>query len=275
MINPIKHETSQDIQFMQIALEEAKLAGLENEVPIGACVVYDGRVIARAHNRRESDKSPCAHAEFIALQRASEVLDRWRLSGCTVYVTLEPCLMCAGLMVNSRIDRCVFGSYDPKGGALGTLYSLQSDERLNHEFEVVGGVCEEECSQVLKDFFARRRKERKAAKREGTFQKPQAEEVDELLQARVQINAIDQQIFALFGQRLHVSELVARYKQENNLPILDTSREDDKLSWASEIACPDCTDLYTTLMQCLMDLSKKHQLSISQNMDSIQENING
>ena len=155
---------SDDEKFMALALEEATRAAELGEVPIGAVVVHDGEVIARAGNRRETDADPAAHAEFSALMRASRVLGRWRLTGCTVYVTLEPCLMCAGLMVNSRIDRCVFGAPDPKGGAVGTLYDVSHDARLNHEFEVEGGVLEAECAEVLRAFFKRRRAEAKAAK---------------------------------------------------------------------------------------------------------------
>lgn len=151
-----------DEKFMHVALEEAALATEEGEVPIGAVVVFDGEVIARAHNRRETDIDPSAHAEFVAMVEASRVLDRWRLTGCTVYVTLEPCVMCAGLMVNSRVDRCVFGASDPKGGAVGTLYDLSHDERLNHEFEVTSGVLADEAAQQLRDFFKARRKARKA-----------------------------------------------------------------------------------------------------------------
>ena len=155
---------SDDEKCMALALEEATRAAELGEVPIGAVVVHDGEVIARAGNRRETDADPAAHAEFSALMRASRVLGRWRLTGCTVYVTLEPCLMCAGLMVNSRIDRCVFGAPDPKGGAVGTLYDVSHDARLNHEFEVEGGVLEAECAEVLRAFFKRRRAEAKAAK---------------------------------------------------------------------------------------------------------------
>ena len=142
---------------MQIALEEARLAASEGEVPIGAVVVHDGQVIARAHNRRETDADPSAHAEFSAMLEASRALGRWRLTGCTVYVTLEPCLMCAGLMVNARIDRCVYGASDPKGGALGTLFDVSSDPRLNHEFAVSAGVCADEAAELLRSFFRSRR----------------------------------------------------------------------------------------------------------------------
>ena len=147
-----------DELFMRMALEEAELAAREGEVPIGAVVVCDGRVVARAHNRREADADPSAHAEFSAMVAASRALGRWRLTGCTVYVTLEPCLMCAGLMVNARIDRCVFGAPDPKGGALGTLYDVSHDPWLNHEFAVTPGVLADEAASALREFFRARRR---------------------------------------------------------------------------------------------------------------------
>ena len=150
-----------DEAYMRMALEEARLAASEGEVPCGAVVVCDDVVVARAHNRRETDRDPSAHAEFSALLEASRALGRWRLTGCTVYVTLEPCLMCAGLMVNARIDRCVYGASDPKGGALGTLYDVSHDVRLNHEFEVTKGVLEQECADELRTFFRARRKRRR------------------------------------------------------------------------------------------------------------------
>ena len=158
------HMKMRDETYMAIALEEARLAFDEGEVPIGAVVVCDGEVVARAHNRRETDADPSAHAEFAAMVAASQALERWRLTGCTVYVTLEPCLMCAGLMINSRIDRCVYGAPDPKGGALGTLYDVSHDPRLNHEFEVTAGVCADECAELLRTFFRARRAARKAAR---------------------------------------------------------------------------------------------------------------
>ncbi len=148
---------------MALAIDEARAAAAEGEVPIGAVVVCDGAVVARAHNRRELDHDPSAHAEFAALVKASQALERWRLTGCTVYVTLEPCLMCAGLMVNARVDRCVYGAPDPKGGALGTLYDVSHDARLNHEFEVTAGVCREECAELLRSFFRARRAANKAS----------------------------------------------------------------------------------------------------------------
>lgn len=146
-----------DERFMQLALEEARRAAEEGEVPIGAVVVCGGEVVARAHNRRETDADPSAHAEFSAMLEASRALGRWRLTGCTVYVTLEPCLMCAGLMVNARIDRCVFGASDPKGGALGTLYDVSADPRLNHAFAVMPGVLADESAELLRSFFRSRR----------------------------------------------------------------------------------------------------------------------
>ena len=147
-----------DETYMRMALEEAELAAAEGEVPIGAVVVCDGEVVARAHNRRENDLDPSAHAEFRAMVEASRALGRWRLTGCTVYVTLEPCLMCAGLMVNGRIDRCVYGAADPKGGALGTLFDVSHDPRLNHEFAVTSGVLANEAAEQLRSFFRARRR---------------------------------------------------------------------------------------------------------------------
>lgn len=146
-----------DERFMREALAEARLAATEGEVPIGAVVVHDGEVIARAHNRREADADPSAHAEFSAMVAAARALGRWRLTGCTVYVTLEPCCMCAGLMVNARIDRCVYGAADPKGGAAGSLFCLHDDTRLNHAFPVTAGVLADECAELLNTFFAARR----------------------------------------------------------------------------------------------------------------------
>lgn len=157
-----------DEDYMRMALEEAAAAAAEGEVPIGAVVVHGGEVIARAHNRRETDRDPSAHAEFSAMLAAARAVDRWRLTGCTVYVTLEPCLMCAGLMVNARIDRCVFGAPDPKGGALGTLFDVSHDERLNHEFEVTSGVLQEECATQLREFFRERRRAAKEAKKRAS-----------------------------------------------------------------------------------------------------------
>ena len=148
---------AQDEKYMRLALAEADAAAGEGEVPIGAVVVCDGEVVARAHNRREADADPSAHAEFTAMVAAARALGRWRLTGCTVYVTLEPCLMCAGLMVNARVDRCVYGAPDPKGGALGTLFDVSTDPRLNHAFEVTPGVLADEAAERLRSFFRARR----------------------------------------------------------------------------------------------------------------------
>lgn len=164
-----------DEHYMALALEEARAAAAAGEVPIGAVVVYEPidrgtrralaqpEVIARAHNRRETDRDPAGHAEFLAMKEASRVLDAWRLTDCTVYVTLEPCIMCAGLMHQARVSRCVYGAPDQKAGALGTLYEVHRDERLNHQFDVQAGVAEEECVSLLREFFAARRKKRKEA----------------------------------------------------------------------------------------------------------------
>ncbi len=159
-----------DDDYMRMALAEARAAGAIGEVPVGAVIVhapYDAgtrrptgepRVIATAHNLRETKRDASAHAEFLAMQAAMEELDAWRLAQCTVYVTLEPCLMCAGLMHQARVERCVFGAPDPKGGALGTLYQVHADERLNHRFAVTPGVLEDECATLLRDFFRERRR---------------------------------------------------------------------------------------------------------------------
>ena len=146
--------TGIDEKFMREALAEARAAAAVGEVPIGAVVVRAGEIVARAHNRRELDQDPAAHAEFAALCAAAQTLGRWRLSDCTVYVTLEPCCMCAGLMVNARVGRCVYGAADAKAGALGSLYDLNADSRLNHRFNVTAGVLVDECREVLSDYFA-------------------------------------------------------------------------------------------------------------------------
>ena len=148
---------AEDIAYMRTCVELAREAEALGEVPIGALVVHEGAIVASAYNRREIDVDPAGHAEFLAMKKAAAKLGRWRLSGCTVYVTLEPCLMCAGLMYQARIDRCVYGTADPKAGALGTLYKINEDERLNHRFEVTAGVLQEECAELLCDFFARLR----------------------------------------------------------------------------------------------------------------------
>jgi tRNA(adenine34) deaminase len=143
-----------DETAMREALEQARAAASHGDVPVGAVVVREGRVIARAHNERELRGDPTAHAEVLALRAAADAVGGWRLDGCTMYVTLEPCVMCAGAMQLSRIDRVVFGAPDPKGGATGTLYNVAADPRLNHEVDVTHGVLAEESSRLLSDFFA-------------------------------------------------------------------------------------------------------------------------
>jgi tRNA(adenine34) deaminase len=144
--------------WMDRALAEAKLALDHDDVPVGAIVVHDGEVVAAAHNRREADADPTAHAEILALREAARARGSWRLDGATLYVTLEPCAMCAGALVLARIDRVVFGADDPKAGAVGALWDIPRDPRLNHNVEVVRGVRGEECSRLLRSFFAARRR---------------------------------------------------------------------------------------------------------------------
>ncbi len=142
-----------DQRWMELALREANRAADLGEVPVGAVVVRDGSLVSSSFNRREMDRDPLAHAELLAIRRAAVVLEGWRLIGCTMYVTLEPCAMCAGALVNSRIDRLVYGADDPKAGFCGSLGDLVRDPRLNHRLEVCSGVLEAACSQVLRDFF--------------------------------------------------------------------------------------------------------------------------
>jgi tRNA(adenine34) deaminase len=148
---------SADEKFMRLALELAAQAAASREVPVGALVVAGDDIVASAFNLRESKPSALAHAELIALEKACEKLGRWRLTGCTLYVTLEPCMMCAGAIVNSRVDRVVYGAADPKAGAVQSLYQVLTDERLNHRPLVTGGILAVECGRVLSDFFKSRR----------------------------------------------------------------------------------------------------------------------
>jgi tRNA(adenine34) deaminase len=144
--------------FMRLAYQEAEAAMAESEVPIGAVIVHDGRVIASAHNQREQLQDPTAHAEMIAITQAAQSLGSWRLEGCTLYVTLEPCPMCAGAIVQARIPEVVYGTPDPKAGAVHTLYQLLTDARLNHRCQVVSGVLLNECSAILTRFFQDQRR---------------------------------------------------------------------------------------------------------------------
>lgn len=147
-----------DEYFMAIALEEAQKAFLEDEVPVGACVVLEGKVIAQAHNRREKTQNPLLHAEIEVIEKASQVLRSWRLSECTLYVTLEPCLMCAGAIIQARIKRLVFGAYDPKGGVVYSVLRV-FDLPWNHKVEIQGGILQERCSQILREYFKIKRGE--------------------------------------------------------------------------------------------------------------------
>jgi tRNA(adenine34) deaminase len=145
-------------RWMREALVEAEAAAAHGDVPIGAVLVRDGEVVARDHNRRELDQDPTAHAELLVLRAGARALGSWRLEGCTLYVTLEPCAMCAGALVLARLPRVVFAADDPKAGAVGALYDIPRDPRLNHTVEVVRGVLADEASAQLKAFFAARRR---------------------------------------------------------------------------------------------------------------------
>ena len=147
-----------DEHYMQLALQQAELAGREEEVPVGAVVVCGDRVIAAAHNQREQLHDPTAHAEMIAITQAAESLGDWRLANCTMYVTLEPCPMCAGAILLARVPRLVYGATDAKAGFVHSLYHLLDDDRLNHQVEVVAGVCAEPCGQLLTEFFQLQRR---------------------------------------------------------------------------------------------------------------------
>ena len=153
-------QSREDIRFMRAALREAARAAREEEVPVGAVVVLDGRVIARAHNRPITPHDPSAHAEILALRRAGRKLGNYRLGGCSLYVTIEPCAMCAGAIVHARVRRLVFGAGDPKSGACGSALRILNHSRLNHRVEVRKGVLKEECAAILREFFASRRKKK-------------------------------------------------------------------------------------------------------------------
>lgn len=150
-----------DEKFMQAAISEAKKAGQVNEVPIGAVIVYEGEVIATGFNIREATQTTLSHAELLAIQEANEKIGSWRLEDCSLYVTLEPCPMCAGAIVQSRIKRVVFGASDPKAGCAGTLMNLLDDERFNHQVELKSGVLEAECKALLTNFFKELRRKKK------------------------------------------------------------------------------------------------------------------
>jgi tRNA(adenine34) deaminase len=149
-----------DILFMKQAIKRAKKASLRGEVPVGAIIVKDDRIISSGYNQRERKHNALLHAEIIAINRACKKLRAWRLEDCTLYVTLEPCPMCAGAIINSRIKRVVFGGYDKKAGVLGSVFNI-SDYKFNHKYEVTGGVLAAECTALLSDFFAELRKKHK------------------------------------------------------------------------------------------------------------------
>nr|WP_307229394.1 tRNA adenosine(34) deaminase TadA [Bacillus chungangensis] len=152
--------------WMRLAIIEAKKAREKDEVPIGAVIVLNGEVIARAHNLRETTQNAVTHAELLAIQQACERLGTWRLEGAELYVTLEPCPMCSGAIILSRIEKVYFGAADPKAGCAGTLMNLLEDDRFNHQSQVVGGVMKDECGELLRDFFRKLRLKQKTKKKD-------------------------------------------------------------------------------------------------------------
>lgn len=161
--------SEQDELWMKEAIAEARKAESLGEVPIGAVVVKEGVIIGRGHNLRETQHNPVSHAEIIAIQQASQALNAWRLLDCTLYVTLEPCPMCAGAIVQSRIKRVVFGTYDPKAGCAGTLMNLLQEPRFNHEAELTGPILQDECANMLTQFFKTLRLRRKQEQSDGSL----------------------------------------------------------------------------------------------------------
>ncbi len=146
-----------DAYFMKLALKEAQKAYDLDEVPIGAVIVKDNKVIAKGHNIRESHQDSTGHAEIVAIKKANKKLDSWRLCGCTIYVTVEPCIMCAGALIQSRVDRIVYGAKDLKGGALGTSINVLEADNINHKPEVTSDILEKECSEIIKRYFNSKR----------------------------------------------------------------------------------------------------------------------
>ncbi|MBQ8882749.1 MAG: tRNA adenosine(34) deaminase TadA [Clostridia bacterium] len=153
--------------YIKKCIELAHKAQLKGDIPVGALVVCDGKIVARSGNRREVDNDPTAHAEIIVLRRAGKKLGRRNLSGCTLYVTLEPCVMCAGAIINSRVDKVVFGAYDHRFGCCGSIYNLPTDTKFNHRPEVVGGILESECAEQISSFFRAVRKAKKESASAG------------------------------------------------------------------------------------------------------------
>jgi tRNA(adenine34) deaminase len=156
-----KIQNQNDEQYIRVDIDQARIAEGNGDVPIGAVIVHNNQIIAKAYNQQEQLQDPTAHAEIIALTQAAAALENWHLNDCTMYVTLEPCCMCAGALVLARIDRLVYGCDDPKTGAIKSLYNIVQDNRLNHRVEVTNGVLADDCSALLQDFFARRRGEDK------------------------------------------------------------------------------------------------------------------
>ncbi|MDL2289623.1 tRNA adenosine(34) deaminase TadA [Clostridia bacterium OttesenSCG-928-F22] len=155
--------------FMRQALKEAEKAAAKDEVPVGAVIVYEGKIIARGHNVRESTGDPTAHAEIIALKKAAKKLKSWRLYGCSMYVTLEPCPMCAGAALQARLDAIHFGAYDAKAGCCGTLYDIPQDNRFNHTAAIQGNILQEQCAGVLTEYFRAKRKQKQKEKGSGAL----------------------------------------------------------------------------------------------------------
>ena len=156
-LKPAQEAASDDERYMRMAIDQAFVAEENGDVPIGCVIVFEGRIIGKAYNQREQLHDPTAHAEIIALTQAAESVGNWRLHGCTIYVTLEPCPMCAGALVLARLDRLVFGADDPKTGACGSLYNIVQDSRLNHRLQVTPHVLQPDCQQQLQAFFKQRR----------------------------------------------------------------------------------------------------------------------
>jgi tRNA(adenine34) deaminase len=161
-----------DTFYMEVALAEAKKAVIQGEVPVGAVMVYGGNVIARGHNRREERQNPLCHAEIIAIDAASRYLQNWRLTECDIYVTLEPCIMCMGAILQARIRRLVFGCLDSKAGAVKSLYRLAEDQRLNHQLPVIGGIMAADCASLLADFFGRLRAQKEIIEKAERWPSP-------------------------------------------------------------------------------------------------------
>lgn len=155
-----KHEANSHDYWMTLALKAAQKAEAIGEVPVGAVIVKKNEIVSIGYNKREKLNSPLAHAEMIAIEKACKKLNSWRLLGCRLYVTLEPCAMCSGTLVQTRIDQVIFGAFDQKAGACGSVLSLHQHEKLNHRFEAIGGILGEDCGLLLKDFFKRRRSEK-------------------------------------------------------------------------------------------------------------------